>query len=135
MTQTILESELTPLQRLHLREVLQDLWRVQVRQITLLSLARYDDLETEDATAGMAGGGGSVQFDQPLAQARETLERLESAMRRLDDGSHGRCRTCGSAIGFAALMVDPLLSSCLRCRPPRLGRQPLETGEDNRCGG
>jgi RNA polymerase-binding transcription factor DksA len=128
MAQTILANDLVPLERLHLREVLQELWRLQVRQITLLSLAMYDDLDAEEPVAA-AGQRTVTSHDDALALARTGLEQLEAAMRQLDDGSYGRCASCGSAIGFAALMADPLATACLRCRPPRLGPQTFVTTE------
>lgn len=130
---TTLTDELTPLERLRLRDVLQDLWRVQVRRITLLSLEMYDELEVEEPTFVAAAGPGQV--DLALAEAREVLVDLEHAMDQLDDGGFGRCLNCGLTIGFSALMADPLSALCMRCRPPSIAAQPLVMTEPSQCGG
>jgi hypothetical protein len=132
MTTTLTEG-LSPLERLHLRDLLQDLWRVQVRRITLLSLEMYDELEAEDPALGVTAAIPG-QVDVALAEARAVLTDLESAMHRLDEDGFGNCRNCGSVIGFAALMADPLSALCLRCRPPRIAAAPPMT-TDVRCGG
>lgn len=85
MTSMAAAEDLTPIERLHLRETLQELWRLQVRQITLLSLAMYDDLDAAEPTAVPRAAGRTL--DQELTEAREVLARLEDAMNRLDEGS------------------------------------------------
>ncbi|MGN6475156.1 MAG: hypothetical protein ACTHK4_16105 [Mycobacteriales bacterium] len=84
MTPTAVATDLTPVERLQLREKLQDLWRLQVRQITLLSLAMYDDLDAEEPTPVRRQAGATTE--EALAEARQVLVDLEDAMRRLDEG-------------------------------------------------
>lgn len=78
-------EELTPLERLRIRESLQDRWRDQVRRITLLSLELYDDLDAEEPTALDAVGDRPVSIEAALADARGRLAGLEDAMLRLDE--------------------------------------------------
>ena len=96
-------QQLTPLERLQLRDALQDRWRDQVRQITLLSLARYDR------------EGSS--FDSSIDGARARLEDLEQAMHRLDNRSYGRCVRCGAPIAFTRLAKRPEETICDTCVP------------------
>jgi len=104
---------LTSLERIELREALQDRWRAHMRLFTLLSL-HYDVAESEagspdpwlDATA----------TELAMRRSRLRLASIEQAMRRLDDGTFGRCGTCGGAIGYARLVHAPEESDCDRCR-------------------
>lgn len=51
--------------------------------------------------------------DLELVQRLETdLAEVEDALRRLDDGSYGRCQTCGRPIDARALDREPLTRLC-----------------------
>jgi DnaK suppressor protein len=43
------------------------------------------------------------------------LDVLTQALARLDDGSWGRCETCGGAIGRDRLRAMPEARQCLQC--------------------
>jgi RNA polymerase-binding transcription factor DksA len=43
------------------------------------------------------------------------LDDVELALARLDDGTYGRCESCGSAIADAELADDPLGRACVPC--------------------
>lgn len=60
----------------------------------------------------------------------DRVNRLSSALDRLDDGAYGTCVECGEAIAPARLRVMPEVETCVRCqdRLERYGRQ-LETAE------
>ncbi|HWH31175.1 MAG TPA: TraR/DksA C4-type zinc finger protein [Egibacteraceae bacterium] len=45
--------------------------------------------------------------------AEAQLEEVEAALRRLDDGSYGRCAVCGADIGEARLQVRPQTRYCV----------------------
>ena len=53
------------------------------------------------------------------------VNRLSSALDRLDDGEYGTCVECGEAISPARLHAVPEVQTCVRCqdRLERLGRQ------------
>ncbi|HVV77627.1 MAG TPA: hypothetical protein VHC43_16525 [Mycobacteriales bacterium] len=120
-------DELVPLERLYLREALQDRWRQQVRRITLLSLAMYDDPDAAEPTAEGADAGSRTEVEADLSAARELLTEIEAAMLRLDDGSYGTCAACGGGVGSALLLADPLMTVCQGCRPLAVGAQSLLT--------
>jgi RNA polymerase-binding transcription factor DksA len=46
--------------------------------------------------------------------ARELVE-TSAALKRIDDGSYGRCATCGSAIGRQRLLAFPAARLCIDC--------------------
>ncbi|HLI01741.1 MAG TPA: hypothetical protein VKV06_13225 [Acidimicrobiales bacterium] len=57
-----------------------------------------------------------VQTDlETIAAAEAELQAVEDALRRLDDGSYGWCRVCGTAIDASVLAEAPLTSTCGRC--------------------
>jgi RNA polymerase-binding transcription factor DksA len=115
MRSNVISQSLSPLERLRLRETMQDLWRDQVRRITLLSLAMHDDPDAEEPTPLVAESGDPAAIEAALGEARELLDHLEVAMHRLDAGSYGRCDGCGGQVGYADLVADPLATSCARC--------------------
>jgi len=47
------------------------------------------------------------------AQLRNELEEVERALAKLDDGTYGRCETCGEPIGAARLEAMPAARFCI----------------------
>jgi DnaK suppressor protein len=101
----------TPLQRLQLREALQDRWRDHVRQITELSVQLHAALggQVDDAIDAAA-------VAVAISDARLRLAETERALRRLDDRSYGRCDACLVPIPTSVLIDDPELRYCAGCR-------------------
>src|SRR6266849_2506353 len=60
----------------------------------------------------------------------DRVNKLSSALERLEGGEYGTCAECGEAIAPARLRVMPEVETCVRCqdRIERYGRQ-LETVE------
>lgn len=57
-----------------------------------------------------------LQLQAMLAESeRRSIERIEHAMRRLDDGSHGRCEHCRKPIDPRRLDVVPWATTCVGC--------------------
>lgn len=50
------------------------------------------------------------------ATARETLAQSEHALERLDEGTYGRCESCGNAIGKARMQAFPRATLCIDCK-------------------
>lgn len=48
-----------------------------------------------------------------IAAARDQLADIDAALARLDDGSYGRCQTCGGPIGAARLEAIPTARFCI----------------------
>jgi DnaK suppressor protein len=44
-----------------------------------------------------------------------TLAEIVAAIKRLDDGSYGRCIECGVAVGTGRLAVLPEAATCIDC--------------------
>ena len=47
------------------------------------------------------------------AQLRDELDEVERALAKLDDGTYGRCETCGEAITPARLEAMPATRFCI----------------------
>ena len=68
--------------------------------------------------------GATIAFERQhvaalLDQAREHLTQIDAAMRRLADGSYGRCERCGQDIGAARLAARPVATTCMSCASRR----------------
>jgi RNA polymerase-binding protein DksA len=48
-------------------------------------------------------------------EAREELEKISLALRRMDAGKYGLCSNCGSAIGAKRIEAYPYASECIEC--------------------
>jgi DnaK suppressor protein len=46
------------------------------------------------------------------------LDEVEDALSRLDDGTYGRCRSCGGAIDDVRLAESPVVQTCSSCLSP-----------------
>lgn len=76
--------------------------------------------EGEDALAFDENFADSAQVaaeqgeNRALAsQLREQLDDIDAALRRLDDGTYGRCEVCGVAIADARLEAMPATRWCI----------------------
>lgn len=63
---------------------------------------------------------GTENFDQEftlsLMQTEEsTLDAIESALERVEDGTYGTCEECGVKIPKARLNAIPYASTCVKC--------------------
>ena len=50
-----------------------------------------------------------------LAENRKKLERLRNALRRIDDGTYGKCVRCGNEIPVGRLELVPEALICVPC--------------------
>lgn len=68
---------------------------------------------------GFAEAGSiHVERDHVLslqAQARERLDEIDAAIRRLESGAYGTCRTCQRPIPVARLEIVPEATRCVGC--------------------
>ncbi len=50
-----------------------------------------------------------------LGSATGTLEQIEAALQRIDDGTYGHCMQCGVRIPAARLVAIPYATCCVQC--------------------
>jgi DnaK suppressor protein len=63
---------------------------------------------------------GSENFDQELTLSllgseRNALNQIEAAIKRVEEGSYGRCDRCSVRIPKARLQALPYAAQCVRC--------------------
>lgn len=51
-----------------------------------------------------------------LHHTEHLLEKLNAALRRVDDGTYGQCESCGEPIDEARLETLPYAALCVRCK-------------------
>lgn len=50
------------------------------------------------------------------SNGRELLQKVEQALKRIDDQSFGSCQECGGPIPIARLKALPYVQTCLKCQ-------------------
>lgn len=63
---------------------------------------------------------GSDNYDrdftlQLVQSGHETLQQIDEALRRIDEGTYGICEVCGGKIPKRRLQVMPHASMCVKC--------------------
>ena len=64
-------------------------------------------------------GSATFERDHELSlanNARDMLTQTEHALERIEDGTYGRCESCGEPIGKNRLMAFPRATLCLACK-------------------
>jgi DnaK suppressor protein len=64
-------------------------------------------------------GSSAFERDHEMSLAnhsRETLEQIEHALQRIDNGTYGICESCGNPIGKLRLMAFPRATLCVSCK-------------------
>lgn len=51
-----------------------------------------------------------------LENARDLLEQVKHALRKIDDGTYGTCESCGKSIEAARLRALPHAILCISCK-------------------
>ena len=74
--------------------------------------AHVYDANFADSSQVTAERGEAEAVAQKL---RETLDEVELALRKFDDGSYGTCESCGKQIALARLEVMPAARYCIDC--------------------
>jgi DnaK suppressor protein len=59
--------------------------------------------------------GEPGRYGPVLARAREELDEVEEAMKRVEAGSYGRCEACGNTLSDEELDAFPLARRCSSC--------------------
>ncbi|MHB8319894.1 MAG: TraR/DksA family transcriptional regulator [Acidimicrobiales bacterium] len=85
-------------------------------QLTELGFGESDGLSYDpnfaDSSQVTAERGEAETLAKELSDA---LGEVEAAMRRLQDGTYGRCEKCGTSIAQARLEAMPTARLCITC--------------------
>ena len=87
-----------------------------------MSTAAADErrpVELDQQSVGRLSRMDALQV-QAMAKALEVrrqgwLQRIEAALRRLEDGDYGYCAECGKEIPAKRLAIDPTIARCVNC--------------------
>ena len=74
--------------------------------------------EISTANENHLGDTASATFDRELDQgleegAQQTLDDIDAALRKIEEGSYGICELCGEPIGAARLSAIPWARLCI----------------------
>ena len=91
-----------------------------VRQIGDIE-ARYSDDNAEAARTGDEGEPETLTTDRErdmslLENARDLLDQVERALKKIEEGTYGKCASCGKSIEAARLKALPHASLCIACK-------------------
>ena len=81
----------------------------EARATVTLDQQSVGRLSRMDALQGQAMAQASER------QRRADIQKIEAALKRLDDGEYGFCVECGEDIAEKRLEVDPAAAFCIRC--------------------
>ena len=75
----------------------------------------------EEIADNHPGDAGSETFERTKELAidehmREVLDHTDDALRKIDEGTFGKCESCGKPIGSYRLKEIPYASMCIECQ-------------------
>lgn len=112
-------AQLTKAQLEKLKGKLLERQRVLVREVREKREQAASEAN-EEAIGGVGDAGDESVLrmitDLDISEAGRDVEELrdiDSALRRMDDGSYGTCDECGQDIGFPRLEVQPTATRCI----------------------
>ena len=82
-------------------------------------LADYDDHDPADAASETFERTKDCALDENY---RDMLERIAEALRKIDDGTYGKCDRCDSFINPERLKAIPYATLCIDCQGKVEGR-------------
>lgn len=90
-------------------------------QVEHLEKDLLEEAQEQQNTPGDLADHGSGELSQHLSVAlmendRQELERIETALRRIQEGTYGQCIACGKPIPMVRLRAIPWASLCLSCQ-------------------
>lgn len=68
--------------------------------------------KSDENAAETAEYANSISLEKSL---HERSEQIQRALAKIDDGSYGKCETCGNPIEEARLEAMPTATTCLTC--------------------
>lgn len=78
--------------------------------------AAVEDIGVKDLADVASNDIDARTFKAVGAKGKIRLQRIESALARLENGRFGTCASCGSRIGEARLKAIPYAVMCINCQ-------------------
>jgi RNA polymerase-binding protein DksA len=93
----------------------------EIEEYELEGQETLSDVSGENNYRDHMADQGSATFSRELdmtleEQARESLDQIERALRRMDDGTYGTCARCGKTIPTERLEAMPEAELCVACK-------------------
>lgn len=96
---------------------------IRQRDELLLDLQKHGQLpqeriDSEDRDpADQANAAMARDLDQRIAGGEDRLlDKIETALQRLDQGAYGKCEQCQGSISKERLLAKPSVSLCIDCQ-------------------
>lgn len=89
--------------------------RLERDRADIVATVRTQNVDDEHDPDGATLAWEREQLTALIASERRTLDDVEDARRRLDDGTYGTCESCGTPIPPERLAVRPHASRCVPC--------------------
>ena len=96
---------------------------LEAEQARLLAMIAQMEIESDDSLgySNHMADDATEAFEQAkdlalLQNAERLLEQVRDALGRLDDGTYGKCESCGEKIDPARLEALPYVTLCLLCQ-------------------
>jgi RNA polymerase-binding transcription factor DksA len=91
-----------------------------IEQLEQLEASKYESIGYSNHIADDATDAFDQAVDETLKHNAETsLEEVEQALAKFNDGTYGLCEACGARIDRARLEVLPHARHCLECQERR----------------
>lgn len=89
----------------------------QLKKLKQCLLQQLDEVTVEIGTHSEPAALGSSEVESSIVRSDDALvKKIELALRRIEDGSYGRCLGCGQDISPARLEAKPSVSLCTACQ-------------------
>ncbi len=93
--------------------------KLELEELQEMSEESRDTVTLDQQTVGRLSRMDAMQM-QAMAQATERqrklqLEKIESALKRIDENEYGYCSNCGEEIEEKRLQIDPATLLCINC--------------------
>ena len=77
--------------------------------------AKWEDLgdKEEDSASEVADFQDKISLERKL---EESLERINNALKEIDEGTYGKCKKCSGEIQKARLEAYPEADKCIKCQ-------------------
>jgi len=95
--------------------------RSLAKEDPFIDASRLNDNASDDTEAAEQDGHA-----QSVALGKETgeaLKRVRETMKRIDEGTYGKCTHCGEMINTDRLGVDPTAELCVECAKKALKKK------------
>ncbi|MEB2362738.1 MAG: TraR/DksA family transcriptional regulator [Bryobacteraceae bacterium] len=112
-------------------------FRLRVEKAKLFSGRRDSNLEVLTLTAGAAAEDHAPLVHDQFVAVRthkihgEKLKLIDAALRRLDEGTFGKCEDCGRPIALKRLEAIPWASRCVPCQERTVDSAAAEEVEEH----